>query len=332
MGHCLGLLSQLLGRLSLPQQVCHLCQKLLVHIEKRVQAHTLLIHRPGSVTVWQHLRLVKSHRIVHTALPCGSDQRAVGRAILADTVAVVVAIGIPPAVELEQFGEQFGHEILVARCPIDIHGSPCGKRRFGVAPVVGGLVSAYVVGHHAIGGLMVEEGTHLVLGHLRMEEGVARGNLPRVPCPESFVETYVRGQASVVQQVACRRAPVAVQGHHGFHQNPSIEIVAQILPLAVEQCGKPLVPSGGILFQTLVRIHSLPSGHFGRQILLGQGHRLEVVGCTALARLQHPALFLRHQQTVFAHRFQLRGCGEADGHLQRVFQAADGCRLVLKAA
>ena len=91
---------------------------------------------------------------------------------------VVVAVGVPPLVELVEFVEHFGQELFVSGLPVNVHGSPSGNRWLGIAPVVISLVVTYVVRNHSVLCLIVEEGSHLIFRHFRIVEYIGRSDLP----------------------------------------------------------------------------------------------------------------------------------------------------------
>ena len=233
---------KLCRQFGLVQEGCHFGEDGLVYVEERVQADVLLVHGPCLLAVFLHHGIVKAYAVVHAAFPTGSNESAVGGTVFADAVVIVVALGIPPLMELIELVEHCFEEFLVAGSFIHVHGSPGGYGRFGIAPVIVFLVVADEVGYHAVVGLIVEEGNHFAFGYLLVEMYVARSNLPGVPRPDAVDESVVRRVAAAMQDVTGRGAVVAVQGHHCFYEYLAVFVVLEVLAVSAQQRSDLCVP------------------------------------------------------------------------------------------
>ena len=101
----------------------------------------------------------------------------------------MVAVCVPPSVELVELVEHLGQELLVACFTVNVHCTPCCNRRFGVTPVVISLVESDIVRNHSVLCLMVEESPHLVFCHLRVVEDICRSDFPCIPGPDTGKES-----------------------------------------------------------------------------------------------------------------------------------------------
>ena len=90
----------------------------------------------------------------------------------------MVAVCVPPSVELVELVEHLGQKLLVACFTVNVHCAPCCNRRFGVTPVVISLVESDIVRNHSVFSLIIEESSYLILRHFRIVEYIGRSDFP----------------------------------------------------------------------------------------------------------------------------------------------------------
>ena len=234
---------------------------------------------------------------------------------------IVVALGIPPLMELIELVEHCFEEFLVAGSFIHVHGSPGGYGRFGIAPVIVFLVVADEVGYHAVVGLIVEEGNHFAFGYLLVEMYVARSNLPGVPRPDAVDESVVRRVAAAMQDVTGRGAVVAVQGHHCFYEYLAVFVVLEVLAVSAQQRSDLCVPLLFVLFKAIVYIQRCYGSQFFGCVFTAQRQGLSHLRLISLAGFQGHFTLFCDVQAIAPHSLNLVCCEESDYRVRGIFGA-----------
>src|SRR3712207_4116506 len=158
-----------------------------------------MIRRPPRSTLFPYTTLFRS-RIVHSAFPCGSFKRAVGRTVFTHPVAVVVAFPIPPFIIRKKLGVHLGNKSRVAGMSEYLIYGPAYERGLAVAIVVFRRIGIDTVDNHAVRLLVIEHGADVVFSQLGMELCGSGTETPTVPSPETYKIAYrMAGDNTFVQ-------------------------------------------------------------------------------------------------------------------------------------